>query len=115
MGASKDQIVADYMQSYINYFGIEKGTEQYDYIAKDILAMLKVVANTDDLNHANLAVSAKNYLLSGGMTEQQIDALKANLSAAPSLKPAEPEILKTEDAKPAEPELVKVEEAKTAA
>lgn len=81
MGASKDQIVEDYMQSYINYYGVKKDTDQYKLISNDVLAMLKVIAGSDDLNNVNLASGAKNYLLSGGMTAKQIDALKINLSA----------------------------------
>lgn len=81
MGASKDQIVEDYMQSYINYYSVKKDTDQYKLISNDVLAMLKVIAGTDDLSKANLAAGAKNYLLSGGMTAKQIDALKTNLSA----------------------------------
>jgi LysM repeat protein len=80
MGASKDEIVKDYMQSYINYYGIEEGTDQYKLISQDVLAMLKVIAGTDDLDKADLAEAAKNYLLSGGMKAEQIETLKTNLS-----------------------------------
>lgn len=80
MGAAKDQIVEDYMQSYINYYGVKKGTDQYKLISQDVLAMLKVIAGTDNLDKADLRAGAKNYLLSGGMTAKQIEALKANLS-----------------------------------
>ncbi len=79
MGASKDEIVKDYMQSYINYYGVEEGTDKYKLISEDVLAMLKVIAGTD-LDNANIALSAEKYLLSGGMTAEQIGKLKANLS-----------------------------------
>lgn len=84
MGASKSDIVKDYMQSYINYYGVKVGTDQYNLISQDVLGMLKVIAGTDDLDKANLAAGANNYLLSGGMTAKQIAALKANLSAKPA-------------------------------
>ncbi|MCT8975074.1 SAM-dependent chlorinase/fluorinase [Clostridium sp. CX1] len=80
MGASKDEIVEDYMESYINYYGVKKDTDQYKLISEDVLAMLKVIADNSDLDKADLAASAKNYLLSGGMTDKQIETLKANLS-----------------------------------
>lgn len=80
MGASKNEIVEDYMQSYINYYGVEKGTDKYTLISKDVLAMLKVITGTDDLDKADLAAAAEDYLLSGGMTAEQIKALKANFS-----------------------------------
>lgn len=84
MGASKDEIVEDYMQSYINYYGVQKDTDQYKLISEDVLAMLKVIAGNDDLDEADLAAAAKNYLLAGGMTDEQIETLKANLSAKAS-------------------------------
>jgi nucleoid-associated protein YgaU len=68
------------MQSYINYYGVEKGTDKYTLISKDVLAMLKVITGTDDLDKADLAAAAEDYLLSGGMTAEQIKALKANFS-----------------------------------
>lgn len=80
MGATKNEIVEDYMQSYINYYGVEKGTEKYNVITEDVLAMLKHIAGTENLENVDLAASAKNYLLAGGMTEEQIAALKNNLS-----------------------------------
>lgn len=80
MGASKDAIVEDYMQSYINYYGVKKGTDQYKLISEDVIAMLKVIAGTNDLDKVDLAAAAKKYLISGGMTEKQIEALKTNLS-----------------------------------
>lgn len=79
MGASKDEIVNDYMRSYINYYGVEEGTDKYKLISEDVLAMLKVIAGPD-LDNAELALAAENYLLSGGMTAEQIVKLKTNLS-----------------------------------
>lgn len=69
MGASKDEIVKDYMESYINFYGVKEGTDQYNLISQDVLAMLKVNAGTSDLSKADLAEAEKNYLLSGGMTD----------------------------------------------
>lgn len=80
MGASKDEIVEDYMQSYINYYSVEKGTDKYKLISEDVLAMLKVIAGTADLDKANLAAAAESYLLSGGMTADQLGTLKTKLS-----------------------------------
>ena len=80
MGASQDEIVQDYMQSYLNYYGVQKDTDKYKLISGDVLAMLKVIAGTAALDQADLAAGAKKYLLSGGMTEAQIETLKTNLS-----------------------------------
>jgi protein tyrosine/serine phosphatase/S-adenosylmethionine hydrolase len=83
MGASKDGIVEDYMQSYINFYDVKKGTEQYTLISQDVLGMLRVIAGSDNLDTADLAAGAKNYLISGGMTASQIEVLKAKLSTSP--------------------------------
>lgn len=80
MGASKDEIVEDYMLSYINYYDVQKDTQQYKLISEDVLAMLKFISGTDDLDKRSLEENAKNYLLSGGMTNEQIETLKTNLS-----------------------------------
>ncbi|SCG81871.1 protein tyrosine/serine phosphatase [Proteiniborus sp. DW1] len=80
MGASKDEIVEDYMQSYINYFGVEKGTDKYNIITEDVIAMLKFIAGSEDLENVDLATGAKSFLLAGGMTEAQIETLKTKLS-----------------------------------
>ncbi len=81
MGATKNEIVEDYMQSYINYYGVQKGTDKYQVITGDVLEMLKVIAGTADLDKTDLAAATQKYLLSGGMTAQQIETLKANLAA----------------------------------
>lgn len=80
MGASKEEIVEDYMQSYINYYGVEKGTDKYKLISEDVLAMLKFIAGTEDLSKANLAAAAEKFVISGGMTAEQVKTLKKNLS-----------------------------------
>ncbi|HUW39852.1 MAG TPA: tyrosine-protein phosphatase [Rectinemataceae bacterium] len=80
MGASKDRIVEDYMQSYVDYYGVKQGSEQYKLISQDVLGMLKVIAGADDPEKADLASGAKKYLLSGGMTAGQIETLMRKLS-----------------------------------
>lgn len=91
MGATKDQIVTDYMQSYVDFYGVKTGTEQYNLISQDVLGMLKVISGTSNLETANLAYGARNYLLAGGMSRAQIDQLEANLSKPlVSVVPADP-------------------------
>jgi protein tyrosine/serine phosphatase len=85
MGASYDEIVADYMKSYENYYGINKenNAEKYDIIVKNhINEMIKVIAGVNSveaLTVETLEKGAKAYLLSGGMTEAEIDVLIAAL------------------------------------
>lgn len=72
MGASMDTIVEDYMLSYINYYDVQKDTAKYKLISGDVLEMLKSIAGTADLEQADLAAAAQDYLLSGGMTAKQV-------------------------------------------
>ncbi len=76
MGASYQEVVADYMTTYDNYYGIAEGTDKYNAIAEsNIIASLKAAFGTDDLPKANLAEGARNYLLGIGMTDTEIDQL----------------------------------------
>jgi len=81
MGGTKDQIVADYMQSYINYYKVEPNTDKYNLISQDVLSMLRVITGAADLDKADLAAGARAYLLAGGMKAEQIDALMNKLSS----------------------------------
>ena len=83
MGASPDEIIADYMVSYENYYGLEPGTEKYDMvISKNIMLMLPIIAGTDDLDGVDLAAATEAYLLKHGMDPDSLAALKDKLSRA---------------------------------
>lgn len=80
MGASAQEVLDDYMLTYTNYYGVEKGTPKYDTIAKNnIEKTLKAAFGVDDLFSVDLAACAEKYLLSIGMTADEIQRLKANL------------------------------------
>ena len=80
MGASADEVTADYMVTYANYFGVEPGTEQYDAIVRSNIARsLAAAFDIESIYDADLAAEADAYLLEIGMTREEIDALKANL------------------------------------
>ncbi len=97
MGASLDEVVADYMTTYENYYKIEKGSEQYNKIAEsNIIASVTTVLcgleKGSDISECDLALAAENYLLKAGMTSNEIAALKSKLSAeitVPDLPPVE--------------------------
>jgi hypothetical protein len=84
MGASEEEIVRDYMLSYVNYYGVEEGSEKYDMIAeKNIMEMLRTVAGLEkgaSLEGVDLAEAAQAYLLGHGMAAEALEALKAKLS-----------------------------------
>ena len=83
MGASLDEIVADYMVSYENYYHVEKGSEQYTLISEVAAGMLRDLAGLEkgaDLSAVDLQKAAEDYLTGIGLTADQITALKTNLS-----------------------------------
>ena len=83
MGASQEEIVADYMVSYENYYHVEKGSEQYKLISEVAVGMLRDLAGLEkgaDLSGVDLQQAAQDYLTGIGLTADQISALKTNLS-----------------------------------
>lgn len=94
MGATKDEIIADYMVSFANYYGVTKGSDsaKYDLIVKnnieDMLRVIAGVEKTADLNGVNLQKGAEQYLTANGMTAQQISALKTAFSTPIAAKQA---------------------------
>lgn len=84
MGATYDEVVEDYMLTYENYYGVEKGSEKYDAIANsNIIKSLESAFGVEDLSKADLAKEAEEYIKSLGLTDSEIAALKANLGTAP--------------------------------
>lgn len=85
MGATQEEIVADYMLSYVNYYGIDPVAEadKYNMIAeKNVMDMLRTVCGAEKgaaLNDADIAAAAEAYLTKHGMAADAIAALKANL------------------------------------
>ena len=86
MGAKLEDIVADYMTSYVNYYHIDPTTDKdkYDLIAEgNVMEMLRAVAGLEkgaDLSKTDLAKAAETYLTAHGMKAEDLTALKANLS-----------------------------------
>ncbi len=80
MGADADEVKADYMVTYFNYYGVEPGTEQYESIAKsNILKSLATAFEVDDLYSCELAKEAEEYLTEIGISSEEIEAIKAVL------------------------------------
>lgn len=76
MGATQEEIESDYMQSYINYYGIKKGTYQYNYAKRNPYEMLASIACGIQLKDEHLSAIANNYLIHIGLTEEEVLALK---------------------------------------
>ena len=82
-GAEPQEILDDYMRSFINLYGVEPGTEKYELLLeRNGRGLLRVIAGLPDgapLEGADLVEAARNWLLAGGMSGEAIDALRAKL------------------------------------
>ncbi len=83
MGAELEDILQDYMLSYVNYYGIEPGTDKYQMIMENnAIDMIRAIAGAEkdtELESIDLSCAAHDYLVSHGMTEEAIDTLKSRL------------------------------------
>lgn len=86
-GASYDEMQADYMATYANYYGITKESdpERYSIISNlyfdGMMLFLAGVDDGTDLRFIDFSGPARNYLLNGGMSSEQVDALVARIRA----------------------------------
>ena len=84
MGATAEEVIADYMVTYYNYYGVEEGSEQYDAIGNsNIRKSLATAFGVSDITaeDVDLAAEAEEYLAEIGLTDAEISALKENLGA----------------------------------
>ena len=85
-GATYDEMLADYMKTYANFYGVTKESDpsKYDAIAGlNLDGMMRYLAHADDgadLTAIDYSGYAREYLRKGGMTDEQIDALVARLT-----------------------------------
>ena len=77
MGATEEEIIADYMLSYYNYYGVEPGTSKYDMIVeKNIKLMIATVSG----GNRDLQAGAKSWLTDHGMSEDAMTRLEEKLN-----------------------------------
>ena len=83
-GASYEELIDDYFITYHNYYGIEKGSNKYEVIKSlHIDEMIRYVFGFDEntnLLKANYKTPVNSYLLSIGLTQEEIDAIQVKLS-----------------------------------
>lgn len=80
MGASLDEVVADYMTSCYNYYGVQPGTKQYEIIASsNIVRSLSAAFGVENLHSADLSACAETWLSDIGLTGDEISALRTAL------------------------------------
>ena len=88
LGASYDEMVSDYMETYKNYYGIteDSDSERYKTIKeKNIDLMLHTLIGDKDMKEDLSAINdysprIRSYLVSIGLSEETIDSLIYNLS-----------------------------------
>lgn len=84
MGASYDELVKDYMETYINYYHVEEGSDQYNAVkASNIDTILETIAGVGkdaDLTAIDLKAAAEAYVKSIGLSDAELSALRTNLS-----------------------------------
>ena len=84
LGATYEELIDDYFITYHNYYGIEKGSNKYEVIKSlHIDEMIRYVFGFDEntnLLAANYHTPVNSYLLSIGLTQDQIDAIQVKLS-----------------------------------
>ena len=82
-GATYEEMKADYMLTYANYYRIDQTSDpdRYKTIVESVFdPMVAILIGDADPAKADLAAGAREYLLSGGMTEAQITALRQGLT-----------------------------------
>ena len=85
MGSTYDEMEKDYMETYKNYYSITKESdkEKYNTIKETNLdIMLRYITNSEDyidLSRIDYSSKTKEYLLSIGMSEENISKLKSKL------------------------------------
>ena len=100
MGADFDEVVNDYMATYVNYYHLTEDSEQYAAVKNsNIVSILEAITGSEkgaDLSEVDLAKAAGEYLADIGLSEEETAALKDNLSKdyelpAPAEEPGEEE------------------------
>ena len=80
MGATAEEVVADYLVSFYNYFGVEPGTGEYELVANnEIRPSLARAFGVRNIESADLAAAAERYLLGIGVSPEEVAALRRKL------------------------------------
>ncbi|MBQ7155162.1 MAG: tyrosine-protein phosphatase [Synergistaceae bacterium] len=81
-GASIQEIVSDYLVSFTNYFGIQKGSKEYEFVAEnEILRFLAEAfgVKSIELERINLADAGERYFREIGVRVEDIEILREKL------------------------------------
>ena len=81
MGANLNEVTADYLVSFYNYFGIAPGSEEYNFVARyEIQRFLAEAFGVKSLEGVNLREAAERYFAGIGVSAEDIGTLRGKLS-----------------------------------
>lgn len=84
MGATYDEIADDYMTTFVNYYHADRENEYYlalrDSRVSHILSDITGESRDTDMGQVDLAGAAEEYLVSIGLSQDEVSALKDRLS-----------------------------------
>ena len=94
MGATPEEITADYMVTYYNYYGVQPGTEQYDVIAASNIqkSLASAFHMADFFEGGDLQAGAVVYLTEIGLSSEEYGAVFTKLLNGRIVPAAEPRI-----------------------
>ncbi|WP_408071968.1 tyrosine-protein phosphatase [Butyrivibrio sp. JL13D10] len=84
MGASYEEVLADFATTYYNYYGVKPGDDKYNFIVNNVTKNLENAFGITDAKNADLAVEADKFLTSIGLSDDEKAALKVNLGSGES-------------------------------
>jgi len=81
VGAGYEDVENDYMLTYFNFYHVEKGSGTYDAILRtNLTKSLCELFGISDPAQANLEDEAEAYLLSAGLTPEELASLRTKLT-----------------------------------
>ncbi len=82
LGADEDEITADYMQTYENYYNLDSDDDEYEYIEDNQLSdIFEALYGTEDYKNSSLDLrsAAECYLLKGGIEREEIQQFRQKM------------------------------------
>ena len=79
-GASMEEMQADYMLTFENYYNLKKNKQQYENLEKTIPDMFKYLNGGKNVNAKKLQPTIRKYLTTKvGLTDAELDQIVNNL------------------------------------
>lgn len=80
-GATLEEITADYMRSFVNYYFVEEGSAQYNLIGKTAIDQFVTMNGGEAVGNSNVKSVTEAYLVNTvGLTSSQVEALESAIT-----------------------------------